>query len=108
MLTRVEEKRRHARAAAAYPAAIRDRRGRVLARGRTANISESGVFVVAKIGRVPPVGQEIIIDLTVPAVPASCSRRPASRTVCYRCRVVRAQRLGNLAGLGVEFLEKLA
>lgn len=108
MFTRVAERRRHLRIAAAYPAVVRDRRGRALARGRTANISESGVLVIVNLRPLPAVNQEFIIDLTVPAVSAARTRWPATRQVSYRCRAARVQTLGHLAGLGLEFLEKLA
>ena len=46
MAVRTAERRRSMRVAAAYQALVRDRRGKFVARGRTANISHNGVFVV--------------------------------------------------------------
>ena len=108
MTVRTAERRRSVRLAAAYPAIVRDRRGRILARGRTANISEKGVFVIARRRAGPPPPQEdISVELTIPAARTLRSRRQAVRTVRYRGRIARTQPIGQLIGLGIEFLEKL-
>jgi c-di-GMP-binding flagellar brake protein YcgR len=107
MLSQTTERRRSIRVPAVYPVVIRDRRGKVLGRGRTANISESGVFAMVS-GRISPRANQVVVELTVPAHGDAQPRRGDCRTVCYRCRVVRLQAMGRLLGIGVEFLEKLA
>ena len=103
MSIRTAERRRSVRAPVAHPYVLRDRKNRVLARGRTANISENGVLtVVRQDPRLPEYGQ-VVLDLTIPADPIAGT----TRTVKYRCRIVRRQELGNMLGLGLEFLQKL-
>jgi len=105
MSVRVSERRRSVRVLAAYPTVLTDERGRTLARGRTANISEHGLFVVVS-GRVPsPAGGSVVARISVPA---TAERGSNTRTVIYDCRIVRRQALGQLLGLGVEFRKKLA
>ncbi len=106
MSTRVQEKRQSFRVPAAYPAVVIDRKGHVLARGRTANISENGVFILVNPRREIVPQETIILELAVPST-SSRTRENASRLVRYRCRIVHIQRLGHLIGLGVEFLGKL-
>jgi len=91
---------------AAYPAVLRDRRGRLLARGRTANFSETGVYVLARPYKRILGGQELHIELTLPNSPCCHSRRD-TRIVVYACRVTRSEELGSMAGLGIELLQKL-
>jgi hypothetical protein len=118
MSVRVAERRAAARAAAALPAVVCDRRGRVLARGCTANISECGVMVIIRWeGDFD--GSPVIVELTVPAAKAPgplhvrrkgrrlSPRRNATRQVRYLCRVARLTRLGPMLGLGLEFTRKL-
>jgi c-di-GMP-binding flagellar brake protein YcgR len=111
MAVGVKERRRDTRVAATYPAAVHTVGGRLLFEGRTANISENGVFLVAN-GKAPPIGHEAVITLTLPGASAADVRggrgvRKDTRTVRYRCRIVRTQPIGHLVGLGVEFLEKI-
>jgi len=107
MTLRTANKRRTVRAGAAYRAVIRNRKGRVLARGRTANISANGVFIIASCPKGPPKCSEVLIEMEVPTATASRTGRPATRTVHYLCRVIRIQTLGHLMGMGVEFLEEV-
>jgi hypothetical protein len=103
MTVRTAERRRNSRLPAAFRAIVRDRRGRMLARGRTANISENGVFVM--LGRSIPadVNDTLMVEMTVPADPIAGTRR----LVTYRCRIVRRQQMGNMLGLGLSFTQKL-
>ena len=107
MTARLDERRRSIRVAAAYPVSICDRRGRVLTRGRTANISENGVFVLASnVRRLPPSG-EVLLQIAVPDASSRQSRRDSSRIVRYVSRIVRSGSLGRFVGLGIEFVQKL-
>ena len=106
MTVRTAERRRSARSPAAYPAVVYNRRGRILARGRTANISENGVSLVVR-PHGSPLPKEILLGLRLPAIPTARSRRPASRTVSYRARIVWTRAIAQLLGLGIEFLEKV-
>ena len=108
MTVHTAERRRSVRVPATYPAIVRDRRGRTLTRGRTANISEHGVLLISRRreGLLPD--QKIVLELTIPAAPTTRCRRQPTRTVRYRCRIVRTQTIGQLVGLGIEFLRKLA
>ena len=92
---------------AAYAAVLRDRRGRLLARGRTANFSESGVYVLARAYKrvLPP--QDLRIELTLPTSPLCHSRRD-TRVVVYTCRITRSEDLGSMTGFGIELIKKLA
>lgn len=107
MTTHVAEKRRSLRVAAAYPVIIRDRRGHVLAQGRTANISECGVFMIARNQALPPTTEMVLVEMSVPAITTEGARRGASRTIHYTAKIVRRQELGQLLGLGIQLVEKL-
>ena len=102
MTVRVAERRRSVRIPAAYPTLLADPCGQVLARGRTANISEQGLFVIVSTPAPPPDGEAVIVEISVPAP------NDDTRTVVYSCRIVRRQAVGHLIGLGVEFAIKLA
>ena len=106
MTVRTAEKRRSIRVPAAYGATIRDRRGCALARGRTANISEHGVFIIAHpLARLPKAAQ-VYLEMILPSARDSHGR-PWRRTVYYLCRIVRTERLGHLVAVGLEFVKKL-
>ncbi len=103
MTVRTAERRRHVRVAASYGAVLHNGRRRVLARGRTVNISENGVFVVVRgRPRLAEVG-EVFADLVIPADPVVGT----TREVQYRCRVVRTVDLADMTGVGLELIEKL-
>ena len=103
MATRTAERRRSTRMSACYIAIIRHGR-RVLARGRTADISEAGVMVVARASRPMPANGCVFVDLIVPADPLAGTKCQ----VTYLCRVARQAELGNMVGLGLEFVQKQA
>ena len=108
MSVRTAERRRAGRSSSAFVAVLHDRRGQVVGRGRTVNISERGAMVVCRACRDRPRADEALLQLTVPAVGVSRrTGRRSTRMVLYRCRVVRAERVGHLLGLAVEFIEKL-
>lgn len=99
------ERRTSYRMPCVYPVVVSDRRGRFLSRGRTSNISETGVMAIVNLKRPVAVDERLIVELSVPS--ASASRDRQFRTVVYACRVARIQSIGQLTGLGIEFLEKL-
>lgn len=102
----VTERRRSVRSPAAYPVAVYDRRGKALARGRTANISESGVVAIVSLRQPLAIDARVILELSIPS--ASALKRREARIVAYLCRVARRQSVGHLTALGVEFVEKLS
>lgn len=106
MSLRIQEKRHSLRAPAAYPAILMDRKGKPLARGRTANISENGVFLLVNSCRAVNPGEYVLLGLTLPSI-STRARPDAKRVVHYRCRVVHSRPLGHLVGIGVEFLTKI-
>jgi hypothetical protein len=107
MAVRVAERRDSTRVPAAYAAALWDTRGCRLGQGRTANISQSGVYIVA---RARPLRPEItvIVELQVPALTHNHARRNGWRTVRYRAQVVRVEEVGNLWGIALQLGQKLA
>jgi c-di-GMP-binding flagellar brake protein YcgR len=102
MTVRIGERRRSYRLPAAYPTLLAEPGGRVLARGRTANISEHGLFVIVSSSTPPPEDHALIIEVSVPAP------NDDVRTISYSCRIVRRQAVGHLVGLGVEFARETA
>lgn len=106
MSTRVAEKRRSPRTPAVYPAAILDNDGYLLAWGRTSDISESGVFIIAETQWQPQIDARVTIEIKLPGFPQE-RRRDKPRFVMYEARVVRTQEIGHLIGVGLELLNKL-
>lgn len=106
MPTRVAERRRSTRTAAVYPAAILDNDGCLLAWGRTSDISECGVFIIAETQWQPELDSTVIVQLQLPGFPHR-RRRDKPRIVMYQARVVRTRMLGQLLGIGLELLAKL-
>lgn len=104
MTVNTRERRANFRMPAAYSALITDKHRRVLVRGRTANISESGVYVLASA----PVAtdKQIVVELRVPSL--SSSKPGQFRTVRYLSRVVHVEQVGQMFGLGIEMLYKLS
>lgn len=94
------------RMAAAYPVRIIDRRGRLLVCGRTANISENGVYAIFNRRTMPDNGL-IELEIEVPAVSGKPGRGDAQRIVRYSARIVRDQTVGQMMGLGIQFVRKL-
>ena len=102
------ERRRSRRMAASHPAALYGDNGSLVARGRTSNISENGLFLLAKIrGKTPQEGGQVVLEMSVPDASSKPNRRRCTRTVRFIARIVRSVRLGHLVGLGVEFQQQL-
>jgi hypothetical protein len=101
----IAERRISVRMAAAYSAVLIDRRNRtILTMGRTANISENGILLVVRLSHRVPVEGEVCVRLTVPSNPLTGDKRE----VTYLCRIIRRQEMGNMLGLGLQFLKKIA
>ena len=97
------ERRLSRRGAASHAATVLATNGSVIARGKTSNISEDGVFVVAKIRGNSPENTNVVLELSVPDASSKSSRRGRMRTVRFKARIVRTIRMGNLVGLGIAF-----
>jgi len=93
--------------AAAYPIRVLNGRGNVICAGRTANLTEQGVYALFRFGRELPGSGRTIIEMVLPAHTAPDSARNDTRTVRYRCRVTRQELMGGHLGVGLEFVEKL-
>jgi hypothetical protein len=74
-MLRVQERRRHVRIALSFPAVIRDRAGRVLLRGRSADIAPGGVRVIGRGGASLREGLEVWVELVVPRLGSSGPRQ---------------------------------
>ena len=101
------ERRTTARASVAYPVSLFDRRGHLLARGRTIDISQAGVFAVVVPTSKAVRAEYVVLDITVPDGKSNRSRKAEGRKVTYLARVIRHEQLGHMLGLGLEFTEKL-
>ena len=77
-----------------------------MARGRTANFSENGMYVLARAYKRVLPSQDLRIELTLPNSSLCHSRRDV-RVVVYTCRVARCEDLGSMTGFGVQLLKKL-
>ncbi len=109
MATVTTERRASIRAAAAYSVTLCDRRGRFLARGRTVNISECGMYAMFSPLRSNTPPQQVQVQVSIPDCSATCRPGQAAfRTVIYHSRVTRWELIGQMIGLGIEFVRKLA
>ena len=107
MAVRSIERRRRQRAPAAYPVAIRDRRGMGLLRGRACDVSERGLMCVTESRRGLRVRGKVVLEITVPSAARRKGRQSTGRSVRYLARVVRTGELGQLVAVSVELIEKL-
>jgi len=101
------DRRTAGRLSTAFPVAVCDRNGRLLARGRSANVSAQGLFVVASARRSLQTRTRVRVFLQLPEASDRAGRRERTRPVEYVCRVARVQQIGDLVGLGLEFVEKV-
>ena len=107
MKTLTADRRSHVRTQAAYKAVVTDRKGRVVLRGRTTNLSDRGAFVVGSAPRGVPHVRNVVVEMHLPETKVSRGGHRSTRKVRYLARVVRRQTLGQMLGMGVELLEKL-
>lgn len=101
---RVKERRNSVRVPGSYPVQLCDAHGRALGRGRTANISEQGVFVLLPGGRTPTINQAVRLTMELPLSP---DRQRSTRTVRYLARVARVEPMGQWQGVALELVEKI-
>ena len=106
MTVSTAERRRSKRVAASHPAVILSRSGRILARGLTGNISATGALIIVRIKKGLFKEDQVILELTVPAVRQNAGRRERTRSVRLSSRIIRTINLGYLVGIGIEFLEE--
>ena len=79
----------------------------MLVRGRTANVSEKGLYLVGPGPRRPMSHKRVVLEMDVPAATSPRGRRETPRIIRYLCRIVHTQSMGSLLGVGLEFLEKV-
>ena len=107
MSVRTAERRRSRRGSASHTVALFADNGNLIARGKTSNISENGIFFLAKIKGTTPEGGQVVLEMSVPDAGSRPNRARRLRTVRFSARIVRSVRLGHLVGLGIEFREQL-
>ncbi|MGB2824778.1 MAG: PilZ domain-containing protein [Phycisphaerae bacterium] len=108
MAIRTAERRRAARITAAHPVTIRDRRGRLLLRGRTSAISESGLYCLTDARRGLRLRGKVILEVTLPAGRSPRLRHSPTRTVRYAARIVRTEEIGQAVGMAIELSARLS
>jgi hypothetical protein len=67
-MPRVLERRRHARDVLTCPVALRDKAGRMLFRGRAADVSPCGIRVIGKGGAPLHEGLPVWVELSLPRI----------------------------------------
>ena len=88
----VDERRRHPREALTCPAALRDKAGRLLFRGRAADVSPGGIRIIGKGGLPLHEGQLVWVELIVPSTRSS---GPRTRVVKMSGEVRRVNLMGE-------------
>lgn len=107
MTVKTAERRRSRRGAASHAAAVFAANGALVARGKTSNISETGIFLLAKIGGRTPRNEQVELEMSVPDAGSKPNRHGRMRTVRFSARIVRSIRIGHLVGLGIELGQPL-
>ena len=108
MSVRLTERRRHSRTSAAHRVAVCDRRGKVLLRARTSNISEGGLFCLTEARQALGMRGRLIVEIDLPSCRPGRPAGHSTRTVRYAGRVVRVEEVGQLVGIAIELIEKLS
>ena len=91
-MRRVEERRRHTRWLITYRAVVRDKAGRLLMRGRGADVSPGGIRIVGPSGEGLQEGMCVWVEL---AVPSPRSSGPAVRIVKMPGEIRRVTDMGD-------------
>jgi len=84
---RVTDRRRHVRTQVVCPAIMRDKRGRIVFRGRSADVSPCGVKVVGPPPADVSEGMEVWLELKVPNPRSTGRRRRRLKLAGYIRRV---------------------
>ena len=92
--------------AVSHPAVVLDDGGTELARGSAGNISETGVFIVARLRTALPENRSVTVEMEVPQTDGTAGRGGRTGTVRFRGRIVRTVNLGQLFGLGIRIAEE--
>lgn len=102
MLTQVQDRRRHARMAFVCPVLLRDKRGRILFKGRTADVSPSGIKMMGPGPCTAVEGGFVWVELMAPNTRVTGPRR---RVVKLRGHVRRVTDMGQWKSIIVILLE---
>jgi hypothetical protein len=100
------DQRQGVRSNSAYAIRIKDMDGRVLGKGRTANVSENGLLVLVDTPEDMEVGQQVLLDMVLPGV-TGATRHDVARTVTYQARVANVRYIGHMLGMGLELVKKV-
>jgi hypothetical protein len=98
----LRERRRHPRQSLSCPAMLRDKAGRVLLRGRAADVSPCGIRIIGKGGALLQEGEFVWVELTVPSLKSS---GPRTREVKMRGEVRRIDVMGEWRSVIVVIFE---
>jgi len=102
-----DERRRVPRQAADWPLILLSGDGREIATGKASDISSLGVFAMVQIPCSAQLGDYVVVELDVPPADPTGGARPLEPSkMRYGGHVVRTTQLGDLVGLGVEFVER--
>lgn len=99
-------RRQHGREDAQRGIVLRDQTGAVLGRGRTLNVSDSGMFAVVDIQSAPELNTEVLLDICLPGSVVS-DGRTGSQHAHYVARVVRTEDVDGLIGVGLKLVEQI-
>ncbi|MBN2581732.1 MAG: PilZ domain-containing protein [Planctomycetes bacterium] len=94
------ERRRHERTPLSCPARILDKRKRLLVKGKTADISASGVMILGPLIKEPKLGSEVNVEIEL-LLPSA----PKSRTISRTASVRRVQKMGEWTSVALEFAD---
>ena len=101
-MLRVDERRRHERQILTCPATLRDMSGRVVLRGRTADIAPGGIRIMGKGGKALEEGQRVWVELSLPSIR---STGPRTRIVKLSGEVRRIEVMGEWRSVIVVIFE---
>ncbi|MHC4717725.1 MAG: PilZ domain-containing protein [Planctomycetota bacterium] len=99
------DRRRDERIGTSGPAILRNSQQEFIARCVATNVSANGVFLMTHDTPSLPRAGQVYLEMELPEgiVPEPLE----SRTV-HLCRIIRVKQMGELVGLGVELVERLA
>ena len=101
-MLQVKDRRRHARIEMVCPALLRDKRGRIVFRGRSADVSPCGVKVVGPPPAAVSVGMDVWLEMKTPNPSAT---GPAQRQIKVPGFVRRVTDIGDWKSVIVIIME---